>query len=199
MKTLMFFVLVAVLSLGAQLPPEEMNIYYIDASIPTADDGMNESAIFTLRTKLEASADVGNMLVFLSNGKEPKVIKKKKEIEKLLDDIYSKRFEIPNDASDKAMMRDMIYPELTKFNSNVNFHFFLSDMNARAVKDGSVSIVKFLPKEIGQILGNSAAIAVNVYYSNNSGKVNKSELEKSLEFFNSSAFSTVITYKVFDL
>ena len=199
MRKLIIILAIAIFSTGATLPPSVMNIFYIDASMPTTDDGMNESSLYTLKQKLETAADAGELLVFLSNGKEPLVYKKKKDIEKLLDNIYSKRFEPPNDLFDKSAMRDLVYPELKKFNGAINFHFFLSDMTTKSVKDGADTVVKFFPKEVGQILGNGSSVSVNIYYSNNSGKVNKAELEKSLQFYNDGSFGPSIAYSTFDL
>lgn len=199
MRIFAFIITIAIFSTGAKLPPGVLNIFYIDASMPTTDDGMNESSLFTLKKKLEAAGDAGEILVFLSNGKEPIVYKKKKDIEKLLDNIYSKRFDLPNDVFDKSSLRDFIYPELKKFNGAVTFHFFLSDMTTKGVKDGADTIVKIFPKEVGQILGNTSTVSVNIYYSNNSGKVNKTELEKSLQFYNDGSFGPSIAYATFDL
>lgn len=197
--TIILLVVATFFAWSAALPPEQLNVFYIDASMPTADDGMNESSLYTLKTKMEAAADAGEIRVVLSNGTEPFVIKKKKEIEKLLDKIYSSRFDVPNFGKDKTALRDVVYPDLAQFNGIVNFHFFLSDMSTKAIRSGSDSMVKFLPKEVGQIIGSTSNLVVNIYYSNNSGKVSKVDLDKALQFFNGGEFGPAVTYNTFDL
>ena len=106
---------------------------------------------------------------------------------------------MPNKDIDKAKLRDMLYPALKNFSGKVRFHFFLSDLETKSVAAGSNTLVNRLPKEIGNLVSATGGIEVGVFFSNNTGKVNKAELDKALQFYNSALYPPSIIYTSTDL
>ncbi len=166
---------------------ESLNLFYLDNSRLTANDGLTAPMIkHIIGTSDSLVKDTSQKyFLFSSNGNSPFISTTPAGSTEYLKLLYSSKTSYPEINNDLILIRNALYKTPFTISNQLNFSFYLSDNLCKTNNSELSKLFCSFAREISAMINYKGEINLTVYYSNITQEIKAEDLERKMCFYNS--------------
>jgi hypothetical protein len=166
-------------------------LFYVENSKGGESTSLTAGSIERLEVEVKKhnASPTNKFLLYWSNDNKYDYSRKAETSTKILNGLFEKNSRTPNAWLDKHQMRNLLFEKDFTLKGTITLNFFVTEayLLDYVTKDEPSVLMGMFPRELAYIIGaDESRVTVNIYYTNNKGKLSEDMMKRVNNFANQS-------------